>query len=47
MEGMKMEHIIAAPYSGTVGALLVAKGQQVERNTKLLTLEPDAEGSTP
>jgi propionyl-CoA carboxylase alpha chain len=47
MEAMKMEHIIVARYSGTVGALLVAKGQQVERNTELLTLEPDAEGSTP
>jgi propionyl-CoA carboxylase alpha chain len=47
MEAMKMEHIIAAPYSGTVSALLVAKGQQLERNTELLTLEPDAESATP
>jgi propionyl-CoA carboxylase alpha chain len=47
MEAMKMEHIIAAPYSGTVGTVLVAKGQQVERNTELLTLDPDAEGTTP
>jgi propionyl-CoA carboxylase alpha chain len=45
MEAMKMEHIIAAPYSGIVSALLVAQGQQVERDTQLLTLEPDAEGA--
>ena len=45
MEAMKMEHVIAAPYSGTVSALLVAQGQQVERDTPLLTLEPDAEGA--
>ena len=41
MEAMKMEHVIAAPYSGTVGALLVATGQQVERGTHLLTLQLD------
>jgi propionyl-CoA carboxylase alpha chain len=46
MEAMKMEHVIAAPYDGTVSALLVAKGQQVERDSQLLTLEPDHEGDT-
>ena len=45
MEAMKMEHIIAAPYSGIVSALLVAQGQQVERDTQLLTLEPDAKSA--
>jgi propionyl-CoA carboxylase alpha chain len=43
MEAMKMEHIIAAPYSGIVSTLLVTKGEQVERDTQLLTLRPDAE----
>jgi propionyl-CoA carboxylase alpha chain len=43
MEAMKMEHVIAAPYNGTVSTLLVAKGQQVERGAPLLTLQPDAE----
>jgi propionyl-CoA carboxylase alpha chain len=43
LEAMKMEHIIAAPHDGTVSAVLVAKGQQVERNAELLTLQPDAE----
>jgi propionyl-CoA carboxylase alpha chain len=47
MEAMKMEHIIAAPYSGTVSTLLVTKGEQVERDTQLLTLQPDAEEGAP
>ena len=41
MEAMKMEHVITAPYSGTVSAILVTKDQQVERDSQLLTLEPD------
>ncbi len=47
MEAMKMEHVIAAPYDGTVSALLVAKGEQVERDTQLLTLLPDTKPDTP
>ncbi len=41
MEAMKMEHVITAPCDGTVSAVLVAHDQQVERDTPLLTLEPD------
>jgi propionyl-CoA carboxylase alpha chain len=47
MEAMKMEHVITAPYAGTVSNLLVAKGQQVERDTQLLTLQPDEEPAAP
>jgi propionyl-CoA carboxylase alpha chain len=41
MEAMKMEHVITAPYSGTVSAILVSKDQQVERDSQLLTLDRD------
>ena len=44
MEAMKMEHVITAPYDGTVSAILVAKDQQVERDSQLLTLESDEQG---
>ncbi len=47
MEAMKMEHVIAAPYNGTVSALLVVEGEQVERDTQLLTLLPDGEADAP
>ncbi len=43
MEAMKMEHVISAPRAGTVNDVLVAKGQQVDRDVALLTLNPDAE----
>lgn len=46
MEAMKMEHVITAPYEGTVSAILVAKDQQVERDSQLLTLEPDGHEAT-
>ncbi|MGA7834005.1 MAG: biotin carboxylase N-terminal domain-containing protein [Acidimicrobiales bacterium] len=42
MEAMKMEHVITAPCDGTVSAVFVAKDEQVERDTPLLALEPDA-----
>ena len=42
MEAMKMEHVISAPRAGTVNDVLVAKGQQVDRDVALLTLNPDA-----
>jgi propionyl-CoA carboxylase alpha chain len=41
MEAMKMEHVIAAPASGTVSAILVHAAQQVESGAALLTFEPD------
>jgi propionyl-CoA carboxylase alpha chain len=47
MEAMKMEHVIAAPYDGTVNDLLVVKGEQVERDTQMLTLQPDEASTTP
>ena len=31
IEAMKMEHVMTAPYAGTVTRILVAKDQQVER----------------
>ncbi len=40
MEAMKMEHVIAAPFAGTVGHVFVAARQQVENGAVLLTLEP-------
>jgi biotin carboxyl carrier protein len=46
MEAMKMEHVITAPYNGTVRDVLVAKDQQVERNSQLLTLQSDDEMET-
>jgi propionyl-CoA carboxylase alpha chain len=42
MEAMKMEHVISAPRSGTVNDVLVTKGQQVDRDVALLTLDLDA-----
>jgi propionyl-CoA carboxylase alpha chain len=42
MEAMKMEHVISAPGAGTVIAVLVTKGQQVDRDVALLTLDLDA-----
>jgi propionyl-CoA carboxylase alpha chain len=41
MEAMKMEHVIVAPYAGTVREVLVATHQQVASGEELLALEPD------
>jgi propionyl-CoA carboxylase alpha chain len=41
MEAMKMEHVISAPTTGTVTAILVTTGQQVDNGAVLLTLESD------
>jgi propionyl-CoA carboxylase alpha chain len=46
MEAMKMEHHISAPEDGTITEVLVALGQQVEKGTALMVLEPDGEAST-
>ncbi|MEZ0577633.1 biotin carboxylase N-terminal domain-containing protein [Nocardioides sp. MH1] len=40
MEAMKMQHTIAAPYSGTVTELAAAIGQQVEAGTVLAVVTP-------
>jgi propionyl-CoA carboxylase alpha chain len=39
IEAMKMEHVVTAPYAGTVTRILVAKDQQVERGSELLALD--------
>jgi biotin carboxyl carrier protein len=44
---MKMEHIIAANSDGTVGEVLVAKDEQVERGAALLTMLSDASTEVP
>ena len=42
MEAMKMEHTLTAPRDGTVGAVLVGIGDQIEEAAILLSLEaPD------
>ncbi|MDZ5619253.1 biotin carboxylase N-terminal domain-containing protein [Nocardioides sp. HM23] len=41
MEAMKMQHTIAAPYSGTVTELAATTGQQVEAGTVLAVVTPD------
>jgi biotin carboxyl carrier protein len=46
MEAMKMEQHISAPEDGTITEVLVALGQQVEKGTALMVLEPDGEAST-
>ncbi len=43
MEAMKMQHTIAAPYSGTVSELAASAGQQVEAGTVLAVVTPDEE----
>jgi biotin carboxyl carrier protein len=40
LEAMKMEHVVAAPGSGTIGEILVGAGDQVERGQRLATIEP-------
>ena len=39
MEAMKMEHVVTAPYAGTVGEVHVKVGQQLSRGAALLTLD--------
>jgi biotin carboxyl carrier protein len=38
-EAMKMEHEVTAPEAGTVQAVLVEVGQQVDAGTVLVTVE--------
>ena len=40
LEAMKMEHTIAAPGAGRIGALRYAEGDQVEEGAILLDFEP-------
>jgi propionyl-CoA carboxylase alpha chain len=40
MEAMKMQHTIAAPYTGTVTELSASAGQQVEAGAVLAVVEP-------
>jgi biotin carboxyl carrier protein len=39
MEAMKMEHTLSAPHDGTVGALAVEPGQQVEGGAVIAVIE--------
>ncbi len=41
MEAMKMQHTIAAPYSGTVTELAASTGQQVQAGAVLAVVTPD------
>jgi propionyl-CoA carboxylase alpha chain len=41
MEAMKMEHVISAPSTGTVGEVLVSEDRQVDNGAPLLTFDPD------
>jgi propionyl-CoA carboxylase alpha chain len=43
MEAMKMQHTIAAPYSGTVTELAATTGQQVEAGTVLAVVTPEGD----
>jgi biotin carboxyl carrier protein len=40
LEAMKMEHIVAAPLSGTLAEVTARRGQQVVRGQVLATVEP-------
>ncbi len=44
VESMKLETALRAPVAGRVQEILVAPNTQVEGGTKLIRLEPDAEG---
>ncbi|HEY0811678.1 MAG TPA: carboxyl transferase domain-containing protein [Pseudonocardia sp.] len=46
VESMKLETALRAPVAGRVQEILVAPNTQVEGGTKLIRLEPDAEGET-
>jgi 3-methylcrotonyl-CoA carboxylase alpha subunit len=39
LEAMKMEHTIAAPHDGRVGAIHFQAGEQVDEGAELLKLE--------
>jgi biotin carboxyl carrier protein len=41
LEAMKMEHALAAPFSGTVAVVSVQTGGQVSEGALLARLEPD------
>lgn len=41
MEAMKMEHVVEAPYTGTVRAILHAEGEQVPAGEQLIELAQD------
>lgn len=43
IEAMKMEHALTAPFSGSVGDVFVAVGDQVSVNQRLLNVEPVGE----
>ena len=40
LEAMKIEHLIVAPYDGTVRLILCQEGQQVNKGATLMELEP-------
>jgi propionyl-CoA carboxylase alpha chain len=40
LEAMKMEHVVAAPFAGTVAELRVRRADQVTRGQTLAILEP-------
>ena len=42
MEAMKMEHIVTAPFDGTVGKISVAQNDQVRSGTLLMTVTAPA-----
>jgi 3-methylcrotonyl-CoA carboxylase alpha subunit len=41
LEAMKMEHSVLAPLSGTVRAVRIAAGQQVEQGAPAVSIDPD------
>ena len=47
MESMKMENIVASEYTGTVKNVLVAAGQNVMQDDKLVEIETVAEAAAP
>ena len=47
MESMKMENVVASEYTGTVKNVLVAAGQNVMQDDKLVEIETVAEAAAP
>jgi geranyl-CoA carboxylase alpha subunit len=43
LEAMKMEHVHAAPISGTISAIDVAEGEQVTTGRLVVEIEADAQ----
>jgi 3-methylcrotonyl-CoA carboxylase alpha subunit len=39
LEAMKMEHIITAPYAGTIEKIYFSVGEQVTQGSELLAIE--------